>query len=565
MVASSPFSTAAPTTSAAQTHPVYDLWAPVWRKLVHVYEGSGGFLDGTALVAHPREWLDHSTQTLEAEREPVLGADGSITYTTTGRFRKVSTVNPNPSKPSAKLLERRKLARYENVAAPIVNHKIDALFRVGPDRRINGGAGEQTHAWLDWTNNVDGAGTSYTDFMRDAWRFAAIFGHSVIVADRNSLVDDPQTKAEQGPLVLRLYTALDLFDWLTNGTGALTGVRLYEVAPRTGFDESALSAANRYRIRTLTVDSFTVTEESAKATRGTIKAKDVKPVTEGNHGFGVLPVVILYGKRRALTPVIGDSIIGDPQMHYDLYNLTSEKRELLRKQTFSVLNVPLGTGDQATRLEDAQAMIGESTGTTNVLFSSLPAAYITADSANVTVYQDECDKLLRTIYRLANVPFESDSKDAEAEGSLKIKRDELNAILAGYADECERAETAINQLWFRGEYGEQGWQKEWERVQPESTYPDTFDIRPFEEMIQQAQAAVGLDLGRSKTFRAEHSKRLVSEFLPGLPTDLADQINKEIEALPDPEQERKEERKARLAGMDEAFGEKPGESEDDAA
>lgn len=560
MVASSAFTSAAPSTSAAQAHPVYDLWAPVWRKLVHVYEGSGGFLDGTALIAHPREWLDHSYVTLVDETE--TASDGTVT--TTGRKRKVVTANPNPSKPSAKLLERRRLARYENVAAPIVNHKIAALFRKGPDRRIKGGVGDQVHPWLEWAENVDGAGTTYTDFMRDAWRFAAIFGHSVIVMDRDSDVDNPETKAEQGQPVLRLYTALDMFDWLTDGTGSLTGVRLYEVAPRSGFEESALSAANRYRIRTLTVDTFTVTEETAKATRGTIKAKDVKEVTSGDHGFGVLPVVVLYGKRRALTPVIGDSIIGDPQMHYDLYNLTSEKRELLRKQTFSVLNVPLGTGDQATRLEDAQAMIGESTGTTNVLFSSLPAAFIAADSANVTVYQDECDKLLRTIYRLANVPFESDSKDAEAEGSLKIKRDEMNAVLASYADELQRAEEAINALYFRAEFGAK-WEKEWERVSPESKYPEKFDLRPFDEMLQQAQAAVGLDLGRSKTFRAEHSKRLVPEFLPGLPADVADQINKEIDALPDPELERKQEREARLAGMDDAFAAKPGEDEQEPA
>ena len=41
----------APTT----THPLYALFAPVWRALGDVVEGTGGYLDGTALIAHPRE------------------------------------------------------------------------------------------------------------------------------------------------------------------------------------------------------------------------------------------------------------------------------------------------------------------------------------------------------------------------------------------------------------------------------------------------------------------------------------------------------------------------------
>jgi hypothetical protein len=289
-VASSPLSTAAPTTSAAQTHPAYDVWAPVWRKLVQVFEGSGGFLDGTNLVAHPREWLDHSFITQVAETE--TQADG--TTTTTGRLKKIVTVNPSPSKPSAKLLERRKLARYENIAAPIVEHKLAALFRKGPHRQVNGGVkDQQEHVWLDWCENVDGAGTSMTNFMRDAWRFAAIFGHAVIVMDLNGQ-PNPQTKAEQGQPVLRLYSALDMFDWLTDDTGALAGVRLYEVAPRTSFNDNATAAATRYRIRTLTAETFEVTEEQAKTTRGgTVKAVDQKVVNQGIHGFDTLPVAIL--------------------------------------------------------------------------------------------------------------------------------------------------------------------------------------------------------------------------------------------------------------------------------
>src|SRR5262245_16203248 len=83
-------------------HPVYTTWAQVWRLLVEVFEGSGGFLDGTRLLAHPREWQDYTAD--------------------------------NPSKPTKKLLARRKIARYENVAATILEQKKSALFRTPVSR-----------------------------------------------------------------------------------------------------------------------------------------------------------------------------------------------------------------------------------------------------------------------------------------------------------------------------------------------------------------------------------------------------------------------------------------------
>ncbi len=56
---------------------------------------------------------------------------------------------------------------------------------------------------------------------------------------------------------------------------------------------------------------------------------------------------------------------------------------------------------------------------------------------------------------------------------------------------------------------------------------------------------------------------MAAEFLPDLSEDMKAKIEKEIEALPDPEQERKQDREARLAGMDAAFAKKPGEDDED--
>jgi hypothetical protein len=252
---------------------------------------------------------------------------------------------------------------------------------------------------------------------------------------------------------------------------------------------------------------------------------------EGDHGFGRLPVIFQYAKRRAMSTVMGQSILGDPQLYIDLYNLTSELRELLRNQTFSILNVVLGTGPDAMSVEKAVALLtaGGGTGTENVLFSAAASAYVTADAANVTAYQNERAQLMRTIYRLAGVPWEADSKDAEASGSLKLKREDMNQVLASYADECEKAEYQFVELWFRFHYPDT-WQQELEDAEVVIRYPDSFDTTPFVELLEQAQAALTLNMDEmSPTFAVELRRRLVAKFMPDASEETTNAITAELE------------------------------------
>jgi hypothetical protein len=183
-----------PTTTATNLHPAYTQWAPEWVRLAHAYEGDAGFLDGTYLTAHPREWQDWNAET--------------------------------PSKPTKKLIERRQLARYENVAQVIVERKRAALFRRPPIRRVQGAT--QKHQYLDWAgSDVDGAGSNLTNFMADMWRIAGVFGHCIVVMDRVGGLDEPITRADQGTLTLRLDTPLDVPDWITDG-GRLQAIKLDE-------------------------------------------------------------------------------------------------------------------------------------------------------------------------------------------------------------------------------------------------------------------------------------------------------------------------------------------------
>jgi hypothetical protein len=473
-------------------HPVYATWAPVWRELVQIYDGSGGFLDGTFLVAHPREWKDWSSD--------------------------------SPRVPTKKLKARRALARYENVAAVILDTKRAALFRESVTRTVGDGSGEKTHPIEEWWKNVDGEGCSIDDWVSDAFVWAGLFGHIFHYMDR--VADGgAETAADAGALILRLYNPLDVPDWLQTDRGALTAVKLLEPTPRESINDAATMTDGAYMERIVTTDTWELRKMERQS-----KARAQVTTVEGPfpHEFGTLPIVVQYAKRKALAPLIGQPILGDPGLYIDLYNLTSEIRELLRSQTFGLMNVPLGTGADRVSVDEAQRMMGDEKGAENVIFTPGPGQYLQPDTANVTVYQEERSQLLRTIYRLVGLPWESDSQDAEAEGSMKLKREDFNQLLSMYANNCRAAEMGIAKLWFRGTYGDT-WEREWDAANIQINYPQTFDVTPFAEALERAQASITLEYGPK--FKAEQQKRLLPQFVPDAPPVLIEELEKECDAV----------------------------------
>lgn len=458
----------------AHQHPAYVAWAPIWRKLAHAYEGTGGFADGTYLIPHPREWQDFTATT--------------------------------PKKPTKKLLERRSLARYENWPRRIVKTFADALFRNLPTRQVAGEAGGET-ALEAWWEDVDGYGLPIDDFWAQTWRAAGVFGHVFVMLDREPT--DAATAADVTTPILRVYTPLDAPDWIDDH-GHLTAIKFLEAAPRLSLNDAYDASA--VRTRYVTDTEWVLYDQAGRV------------LERGEHGLGVLPVVPLYADRRTLSTIIGASVLGDPQLFLDFYNLISENRELLRKQTFGILNVPLGPdGD----VEKAKSWLGDSTSTDNVLFSALPAQFLSPSAENTASYRVERVDLLRAIFRLAGLQWESDSKDAEAEGSLQLKREDMNTALAGFADNLEEADYAMTALWYRATLGADRGAAAYETDQVQIRYPDTFDVTPFEQLLGEAQAAMALGMGI--TFKKELRKRLVEKFLPDLPASVLDAITDEID------------------------------------
>jgi len=476
-------------------HPLYAEHVDTWRKAVDVYEGTGGFLapDRPYLVPHPREWLDHSVDVIKDGR--VIRRD----------------VNPTPRQPSPKLTMRRRLARYENIAEAILGSVSGALFRSGPTRTFAAKSTDSTvriKPIQQWWADVDGKRTHIDKAIEDTWTGAAVMGHMLALVEPSAM--EAATAADQAPPLLRTYTPIDLIDWLVDDHGKLTAVKLLEAAPRTDFGQKF--DANDYRVRVVTEPDCTLSDRPGEV------------VPQGVHKMGRLPIAILYGKRRPLTPLIGKSIMGDPVLFIDVYNLHSEVRELLRNQTFAILNVPVGPDGN---VEEEQAKIGAQGGTTNVLFSSQAVDYVSPDGTNVEVYHDHIDRLVRSIYRLAAAPWEGDSKDAESADSRMVKREEQTQVLGKYATECQRFDDEITELYYRATAGADRWQQAKEADGLSIRYPESFEPPNLEEVAARAADAIGLDLG--PTAAKEIKKRTVRHMLPNLSEEQSAQIDQEID------------------------------------
>jgi len=482
-----------PSSVLGVTHPLYLRWRSVWTKLLDVYEGAGGFLDDAKpyLTAHPREWLDHST--------PVYGPNQELL-----RFEP----NPNPRNASPKLIERRKLARYENIAATLIDQLSAALFRVKPDRVF---AEQQRTGPLSpieqFWNDADGNGTKWDDLLIEAWGPCAAFGNMWGYVD--VLPDDPKRA------IVKWYTPIDVVDWLVNEQGGLKAVKFLEAVPREKFSKLSNTQSIDIRVREVTEDGWKLLNRAGRV------------ISEGTHDFGRVPAFVLYAKRRALTPFIGRSILGDPQLFIDLYNLISETRELLRKQTFSILNVPVG--DTPGGVQREQELIGQQSGTGNILFTTNSAQMLSPDNSNVTSYHEHIDRLTRLIYRLSVLPWEADTRGAETAESRRIKREDLNQQLANYADELQRVDEFVTQCVYRAWYGDAAdrWQ---ESDALTIRWPQQFEITPLEQLTKQFTEALSLDLG--PTAAAEIRKRAARAVLPDLNEETLATVDADIQQSP---------------------------------
>lgn len=491
----------------ARVHPRYTDWLPVWTGLGHAYEGDGPYLDGSALIPHARE--------LTYQRR----ADGSTDFTTvTGTKRKYQ--------------QRQQLAYYENFAATIVDLFVDYQYAKLPERNVDNKEGTgKTSEVEDWWKDVDGFGTSINDWCKRYQTLTNVFGHQFVVMDRqrtgtqkrtNLSPDGGKTRpslADVGRPMLRVYSPPDVPDWLAP-QAQLSAVKFSEAVERRSLLDTVLPVDRNYFL-------WDSTQWAAFNTKGV-------QLASSPHNMGELPVAVWYAKRRSRLPIIGRSLIRDAGPFKNHYNLLSELRELLRSQTFSMLNITLADGET---IDQARERLGDHAGTDALVFTRGGAAFIAPPDGPATIYAAEIANAERKMFRLVGLPWDNDSREAEAAESRRIKAADLNASLASLADNAQEVDLWAARMFYVSRYGPERGNQRFQDASIRISHPDEFHVQQLMEAAEEAKLV--LELGVGPTASRLIKANIIPLALRDLDAQTKQTIDEELQAEVEREQQHK--------------------------
>lgn len=405
--------------------------------------------------------------------------------------------------------ERQKQARYHNYARALVNIYLGHLLSRDIQRTTT------TDLLNAWWLDVDGNGTPATTFMRRAIAVALAVGHAGILIDKTR--DEPVGPAaadERARVVARLYLPQAILDWRTP-SGALKALKLREVV-----ESDNLLAVGDDR-ETARVLLWSETEWARFTADGDL-------IDEGVHALGFVPCFILRPIASASDETIGHSLFGNANLFRALYNRCSEEDQTLRGQAFSVLTVNVPTDGNVAEVKN---QLGTDIGTMRALVLNGQANYITADMGAPEQIRTNIAFLIEELYRMAEVPFRSTSREAESAEALSLKHRALNDRLTSMAVDLERVEMGMARAWF-------GWMSPTpeaaEAAQQASEtairYPREFFIADMLAELEKWAQAIALRLGT--TYEQQIRKTVVRQLSPNLPLDMLSTIDQEIDAQP---------------------------------
>jgi hypothetical protein len=446
-----------------QSHPLYEQQSGHWKKLIDTYEGTGGFRDGSYLYRHDRE-------------------------------------------SDSKFINRCWMAKYFNFAEIIVDTFRDSCLRERPIRAV------EDKNLQNIMMDVDFQARDWDSFIRDQLTLSLVYGFSDALVEMPSFDPDAiRNRADAENLNIRPYLIslhpLDIINWDYDRYG-LNSVMIRETARREiqpGDDDNAegkiLTHYRRY-----------------DRERWTLFDADGSEIASGEHSLGVIPIVRLFYRKSLTNSILGRSILPDPAVFIDYYNLDSEKREIFRQQTFSLLLISLG--ENSSR-DDIQNLV--LTGTNNAL--ALPygakAEFISPDPEQARLIIEEQKQIIRTIFRLKHLKYDTDSGTEKSGEAYKWDYKDMHEILAGIAKNLETFEYQIVRLISL-------WTRNNEIASRFSvSYPREFNVHSLSETLETAAKLFELNLGTE--LRNTFSKRVLIPKLLSLTTEEKEKIFKNIE------------------------------------
>jgi hypothetical protein len=415
--------------------------------------------------------------------------------------------------------ERLKRAGRMNFVKQVLDLIMQYLSKEAPSRKKDIASAAIQGFWED----ADRQGTSIDDFMHAVGVNAGIFGRYYIVIDKppelavNKL---DQTQRKLNPYAYGV-SPLDVLDVIYGADGTIEQALIREyvrgpidlLEPR---DSDELQERYRIWIKTFGEVFWVLCKLDEKG-----------EVVKLEQGYLPIPRVPIIEVRRT-----GGSLIDDiATLDRTVYNYGSLLDQILYDQTFSTLRLPY-SGTFEEFYDKWELTIG--TKSIIPFDAEIGAApdYISPDASQGTLLVEAIEKAIGKIYQCKNlqdtVGNAQQGKPAAAASGIAKGYDfeKLNAGLAQYADDLEKAEEGLVELVNL-------WEGITEPIAPDLIdYQDSFDVKTLmQELTEYTLLAQNV---QSATFKKLQQKKIVKKADPKMEPADYDIVMAEIDASQDP-------------------------------
>lgn len=487
-------------------HYINKRYTPYWYFLLQSYEGG---IDYT------------NSMLLQSNKNPGI-MDSLWNYFVNGVQQNNQTVKGNlflhPKERIEDYNRRINMSYYYNFCAPILDIYSDHLFK----QPVLVDFAEIESTIEQVKDDIDRQGSSIPEFRKQIADMAQLYGHCFVIVDspKVSSTEEIQTKADQIEKrafpYLCLYSPQDILNWSLDEYG-----KPYWVLVRETKDEN--SDVMRYKpgceketyYRLWTRDGWMLFDD------------EYELEDEGVYDLGEVPIVCVFAKKsKKSRNFLGISDLSDIAfISRDIYNASSELRQILRDQTFAFLAVQ-GTSDEYSDLQ-----VGTGRGLLYPEGRNAPQ-FISPPADNANIYFDHIDRQITKIYQIAKLdsggvsgktsaqPSSGGKVDNQSGASKAWDFNQTNSALSSKSSYLEDAEIRIWQIFAKWEGKE---------FTGSVQYPNEFSISSLSDDLNEAEQASRLSLGQ--TFDSELRKAIIKKKFPRI--DEADllKMEKEVEVL----------------------------------
>lgn len=482
-------------------HYIHQRYNPFWYFLLQSYEGG----------------IDYTNAMLLQSNKNPGEMDSLWNYFVNGVQQNNQTVKGNlflhPKERVEDYNRRINMSYYYNFCAPILDIYSDHLFK----QPVLVDFAEIESTIQEVRDDIDKQGSSIPEFRKQVADMAQLYGHCFVIVDSPKVTSTEQIKTrldqieERAFPYLSLYSPQDILNWSLDEYGSP-----YWVIVRETRDENANVMDFKPGCEKETYYRLWMRD-------GWMLFNDhYELIDEGVYDLGEVPIVCVFAKKsKKSRNFLGISDLADISfISRDIYNASSELRQILRDQTFAFLAVQ-GTSDEYSDLQ-----IGTGKGLLYPEGRNAPV-YVSPPSDNATIYFDHIDRQITKIYQIAKLDsggVSAKASSVKADGQSGVSKawdfNQTNSALSTKSGYLEDAELRIWQLFAK-----------WEGKDFTGSvqYPNEFSISSLTDDLNEAEQEGRLNLGQ--TFNSEVRKAIVRKKFPRMDETEINKMDAEIEGL----------------------------------